>query len=259
MKTTRVLISIALLSSAFTSALFAQASAAADTTTVATDTTAESTAASTEAAVTATMSASTDTTTTSASTDTATASAAATDTATADDKKDEKKVSSSKAGVSVVPAAKRPVKPTAEQLSEAEVSDPGSYEKNSETLKFGLESDITDLLETLTKNKDVRFADDIYDLFESTKSASVRESVLGYFTELKDPCLEDYAVTILNDPYDEKKSTVDAVFRYVQTMKTKAAVPAVLTLLESENQDYFDGALETLGDIGVNRRSCLFD
>lgn len=156
----------------------------------------------------------------------------------------------SKAGVSEVPAAKRPVKPSEDKIADAEASDPGSTDKNRETLRYGLESDICDLLDRITLSGDVRLTDDVYDLFEVTKSANIREKILLYFTKLQDPCIENYAVTILNDPYDEKKSTVDAVFRYVQAVKTKVAVPAVLTLLENDNQDYWEGAITTLGEIG---------
>ncbi len=113
-----------------------------------------------------------------------------------------------------------------------------------------MEDDIVELLNNFVKNEDVRFVDEVYDLFEETKNSTVREKILEYFTKLKDPCLEDYALTILNDPYDEKKSTVDCVFRYVQAVKTKDAIPAVLTLLEGEDEDYFNNALTTLGEIG---------
>src|SRR5574344_461808 len=156
----------------------------------------------------------------------------------------------SKAGVSEVPPAKRPVKPGKDKIADSEASDPGSTDKNRETLRFGLESDICDLLDKITSSGDVRLTEDVYDLFEVTRSANIREKILLYFTKLEDPCLEDYAVTILNDPYDERKSTVDAVFRYIQAVKTKAAVPAVLMLLENDNQDYWEGAITTLGEIG---------
>jgi HEAT repeat protein len=155
------------------------------------------------------------------------------------------------AGASEVPAAKHPVKPTAEQIAALESSpDSTNAEKKRDTLKFGLEADISDLIDTLTKTSDVRFVDDIYDLFHTTKSSIVRQKILQYFTTLKDPCLEDYAVTILNDPYDQNQSDVSDSFHYIQAVKTTAAVPAVLKLLESENSSYFNDALATLGAVG---------
>lgn len=153
-------------------------------------------------------------------------------------------------GVSDVPSAKRPKSPDSEKVAELNNTDPEANEKNADILKFGLEEDISELLGTMTKNKDVRFVNEVYDLFQETKSVALREKILNYFKTIEDPCLEDYAVMILNDPYDEKSSMVNACFSYIQMAKTKEASPAVITLLESDNEEYFTGALETLGKIG---------
>lgn len=153
--------------------------------------------------------------------------------------------------LTVIPDAKRPRKPDAETVRELDNADTeNSREKNTDTLRFGLEGEIAELLEKLARDDDVRFVDDVYDLFQDTKSPIVREKALAYFAKLDDPCLEDYAVEILDEPYDEKLSTVNACFAYVRAVKTKAAIPPVTALIESENQDYFASALDTLGEIG---------
>lgn len=159
------------------------------------------------------------------------------------------------AGVSDVPSSKRPKSPDAAKVADLNNTDPEANEKNADILKFGLEDDISELLDSMTKNKDVRFVNEVYDLFQETKSAVLREKILTFFKTIEDPCLEDYAVMVLNDPYDEKKSTVNACFSYLQMAKTKEAVPAVCALLESDNEEYFSGAIETLGKIGGSREA----
>lgn len=155
-----------------------------------------------------------------------------------------------KPGVSDVPEAKRPKEQDKDKIAELDANDKDGRKEHSETLRYGMEDDIYELIDKLVKDEDVRFVDDVYDLFQETKNPSVREKILEYFTKLEDPCLEDYAVMVLNDPYEEKNSTVNAVFRYVQAVKTKQAIPAVLTLIENEEEDYFNGALTTIGEIG---------
>lgn len=151
----------------------------------------------------------------------------------------------------VIPPKKKPKKPDAERIRELDNTDTeNSREKNNDTLKFGLENELTELLDKLTTDEDVRFVDEAYTLFEETKSVAVREKTLAYFAKLEDPCLENYAVTILDDPYEQKSSTVNACFDYVKALKTKEAIPAVLTLLENEDEQYFNQALETIGEIG---------
>ncbi len=161
-------------------------------------------------------------------------------------------VVASKGGYAEVPPAKRPLPIDQEKAASAAEKDetPQDEENNRNTIRYGLPSEISKLLDDLIKNEDPRFTEEIYDLFQVTKNSSIKEKVLKYFTKAKDPCLEDYAVDLLNDPYDEKNDVVKATFQYVSAVKTTAAIPAVITLIESENENYFNDAISTLGDIG---------
>ncbi len=123
-------------------------------------------------------------------------------------------------------------------------------EECTDTFKFGLETEISTLLDELTKNEDLRLVDPIYDLFYETKSPSIRSKILSYFTKLKDPCLGDYAVAIINEPYEEKKEVVSECFTYVSEAKVYEAVPGLVDLVEKEDEDFFTGALAALGEIG---------
>ncbi|WP_288603033.1 HEAT repeat domain-containing protein [uncultured Treponema sp.] len=156
----------------------------------------------------------------------------------------------------IYPEPKRPSVKSESFLAQADESD--SYVKEcSDTFRYGLEEDIATLLDELTKNDDLRFVDPIYDLFQSTKSPSIRNKILAYFTKLKDPCLADYAVAVINDPYDEKKDTVDACFKYVAAAGCTEAVPGLVDLVDKEEERYFNGALSALGDLG-GREEALF-
>ena len=64
-------------------------------------------------------------------------------------------------------------------------------------------SEISSLIDELIKNDDPRFTEEIYDVFQVSKNTVIKQKVLNYFKQLEDPCLEDYAVETLNDPYDE--------------------------------------------------------
>ena len=161
-------------------------------------------------------------------------------------------VVASKGGYAEVPPAKRPRPIDKEKATAAAEKDetPKEEEEKRNTIRYGVPSEIASLLDDLLKNDDPRFTEEIYDLFQATKSSAIKEKVLKYFTKAEDPCLEDYAVDLLNDPYDEKNDVVKAAFQYISAVKTKAAIPAVITLIESENENYFNDAISTLGDIG---------
>lgn len=161
-------------------------------------------------------------------------------------------VSASKPGISDIPSSKRPKKMDDEKAKKAAEKDESEEDKenNIKTIKYGVPSEISDLIDKLVKNEDPRFSEEIYDVFQSTKSTAIKEKILKYFTKLEDPCLEDYAVELLNDPYDERSEVVKAAFQYISAVKTKEAIPAVLTLIENEDEKYFNDAISTIGEIG---------
>jgi FOG: HEAT repeat len=161
-------------------------------------------------------------------------------------------IQKAKGGTAVVPAAKRPAAPDKEkaELAAADDDSPGAVKEYSDTLQFGISPEIIELLQKFITNDDPRFVDQVYDLFQTTKSTAVRDKIVEYFTHFKDPCIEDYAVTTVNDPYDIKSSSVSLVFTYISAVKCTAAVPAIISLLDSDNETYFQDALTALGNIG---------
>lgn len=155
----------------------------------------------------------------------------------------------------IYPAVARPKK---HDTSKNYVDRSKDYEKNcNDILKYGLEGQITELIDELTKNQDNRFVDGIYDLFQETKSVAVKEKILEYFTKLKDPCLASYAVEIINDPYDEKNSIVEKCFKYISEADIKDANPGLVDLVDKEEDAYFTGALSALGETG-GKEEALF-
>ena len=156
-----------------------------------------------------------------------------------------------------IPEPKRPKEIDVEKAKVAaekdETSETESEFKN--TIKYGLPSEINELLDDLLKNEDPRFTNEIYDLFQVSKNPQIKEKVLRYFTKLEDPCLEDYAVEILIDPYDTKNEIVKAVFQYVSKVKTQEAIEPVVELIKGENEDYFNDAISTIGEIGSEKEA----
>lgn len=151
-----------------------------------------------------------------------------------------------------VPSSKRPKAIDKKKAEAAAAKDESAEddEKNRNTVKYGMASEIGTLLDDLIKNDDPRYTEEIYDLFQATKNPSIKEKVLVYFTKLEDPCLEDFAVELLNDPFDEQTAVVKATFSYVAAVKTKEAIPPVKTMIEQENEVYFNDAITTMGEIG---------
>ena len=151
-----------------------------------------------------------------------------------------------------IPEKKRPKKPDLQKVQEAESKDDSenSFSETEKIIKYGTSSEISDVINKIVENDDPRFTEILYDLFQISKNVDIRSKILEYFTKQKDDCLADYALEILNDPYDYPNKTVENVFRYVSEIELKKACPCIVEILEVGNENYFNAAISVIGKIG---------
>ncbi|MDE5898668.1 MAG: HEAT repeat domain-containing protein [Treponemataceae bacterium] len=151
-----------------------------------------------------------------------------------------------------IPAARRPNQPDKEKVAAARLrdADGSSFEETEGAIRYGTPSEINAVIDEITESGDPRYVDALYDLFQASDSNDIKCKVLDYFAHLKDGCLSDYAVTVLDDPYDEPNSVVEKAFSYVAAVECHEAAPALVKLLESGEETYFSGALSALGKTG---------
>ena len=163
---------------------------------------------------------------------------------------------SEKASGSAPPAAKKPSafeKPSTNETGGAKqpgASDTDRSESRKETLLYGLESEAVSLLDTLIKEKDDSFSAELERLFPAVKTSALRDKIIAYYTEFEDPVLKEYALEVLADPYDEKKSTINALIKYAEKIKLREAAPLLRALIENENEAFFDSSIIALGTVG---------
>ena len=101
---------------------------------------------------------------------------------------------------------------------DAKKDEKSELEKQLDTLNFGLESDVTDLISSLTEDKDASISKDVLNLFNQTRNVNIRKKILFYFQKLEDPCLKDFCLDFLLDPYDEETEYVAQVMQYVSEL-----------------------------------------
>ncbi len=151
-----------------------------------------------------------------------------------------------------IPEPKRPRPAEGDKILEAERKDSDGSDRKAyaETLSYGTPSEINSTVDRILENDDPRFLDELYELFYRTGSSDIKVKLLDYFAKREDPCLEDYAVEILDDPYDTPNAIVEKCFSYVSAVKSGAAAPALVKLLEQGEEKYFNGSLSALGKTG---------
>ena len=122
--------------------------------------------------------------------------------------------------------------------------------KEMDILAYGLDSEISDLIAKYINEDIFYFSDQIQKVFDAAKSDAIKQKCIEYFTAAEDPRLKEYALAIAQDPYDAEKDLVASVFKYISVLKFTEAAPYARKIIDDENKDYFDAALNALGRIG---------
>lgn len=130
------------------------------------------------------------------------------------------------------------------------VSEDTIESKRRDVLKYGLEPEIVELVQAIQQEKSVDNTPDLAALFGTTKSVAVKNSILVLFGEEKLDTLKDAALRILDDPFGEPKDLVKQTLQYISKLGIKEAAPSVRKMIESDNVDFRDVAIQTLGKIG---------
>ena len=123
-------------------------------------------------------------------------------------------------------------------------------ERRKDILRYGLDNEVVGLIETLIKEKDREFLPLLADMFASAKSTALKDKIIDCCAEFEYAGLKDAALAVLEDPYDEKKSTVSAFIRYAEKIKLSEAAPFLRSIIEKDDTDFFNGAVSALGSIG---------
>ncbi len=123
-------------------------------------------------------------------------------------------------------------------------------ERRRDIIQFGLENEVIDLVDILRKEQVNDFNEELVVLFNRTRSPGVRESILGLFTELAVSGLSDWALRVLEEPFEYRLSTVSAVLSYAGAIRLTEAAPHVRALIDRDQSEYRSAAIAALGKIG---------
>ena len=143
----------------------------------------------------------------------------------------------------------------ADSSSEENAEEKTQFEERREKIAYGLDSEIETLIDEIIKDEEFEYGDDLFALFTSTRNQKLKTKIFDYCIAAKDYHLLVYALDILKDPMDEKKSTVNKVFEYVSALEIKEAREPVLNLLFEEDGSYVESAAKVIGKIGTSEDS----
>jgi len=122
--------------------------------------------------------------------------------------------------------------------------------KRRDTLRYGIESEITDLLRTLDAEKEGRFNDDILALFRSSRNNKLRTSVLDFFSDLEWKGAEEDALALVSARDRNDQALVVSALSYLAQIRSKAALEYASSIMKDEDKKLLPGVIKLIGRAG---------
>ena len=126
-----------------------------------------------------------------------------------------------------------------------------SQEDRTGVFKYGIETEVLDLVRALRQEKNVAYRDLMLDAYDKTRSDDLKEALLLFFLDLKDPGLEDRAVTEISSPDKKGNSLLLNSVSYLTEIKSTKAKEALMAQVSGKNKVLALAAIRALGKLAA--------
>jgi len=133
-------------------------------------------------------------------------------------------------------------------------SDSGVEQTRLNTLKYGTETEIASLIQTLKTESADYLDNEIIKLVESTRNNKIVGGAFAFFSEREKAGLEARALRAIEEREDEENETVHAAIDYLGRIKAVTAAPVFKKLLESGERRFMNAAFRALGQVSGNNK-----
>jgi len=127
------------------------------------------------------------------------------------------------------------------------------------TLKYGTETEIASLIQTLKTESADYLDDEIVKLVENTRNNKILGGAFVFFAERGKSGLETRAMRAIEERDDEENETVHAAIDYLGRIKAPAAAPVLRKLIEDGEKRFMNEAFRALGAVSGTDGGSLAD
>lgn len=127
--------------------------------------------------------------------------------------------------------------------------DSDEQQRVRDTIRYGIESQVTELLGSLRATNDDFYNQDLHGLFLSSRSANLRQAILEFFNHRKSPLAINEALNLVEQRYDQPNALVSAAFTYLITMEAEAAGAVAKEIITEKESAWYTQAVRLLSAI----------
>ncbi len=120
-------------------------------------------------------------------------------------------------------------------------------EDRLDVIRYGIDTEIVELLSTLKEEKDTSLAENVRALLSSTTNSRLVKEIFDYFRVVKDGRAEDYAYSLLDRQDETKPDLLVATLNYLAETGKTPQLDKIKPLLKHKNQTVVSAAIRFLG------------
>ena len=121
-----------------------------------------------------------------------------------------------------------------------------------DTIRYGIDVEIVDLVRALISEKDARYNDDLLKVFKNSRSSKLRTAILDFFSSIEWPGAEKAAISLVEDR-DKDNLDVDLVsssLTYLAALRSKEALALSGGIVDGNEKKFLPALVKLLGRAG---------
>ncbi len=126
-------------------------------------------------------------------------------------------------------------------------------EDRRDTLLYGIDSEVTELIDKLTSEKDSKFTPEISEIYSAALNPSIISSCVNYFITVEFDGAGEKSRDIISNFEDENNNSLSAALRYVSTYPDEESEDIIINLVDNENKLLASAAITALGKCGTEK------
>jgi HEAT repeat protein len=122
--------------------------------------------------------------------------------------------------------------------------------KRIDILRYGIESQVMELLTTLGEEKNDDYSEYILKVFDASASPKLKSAIFEYFGRLHLDSVGERAVEIIKNRSEIDDSLVGNAFSYLLQIKSKGALTHSIVIVKEDEKRYLKAAIKMIGSVG---------
>jgi len=122
-------------------------------------------------------------------------------------------------------------------------------EERRDVLRYGIDSEVVGLLETLRNEEEDELNPEVLDIYRNSRNSELRTEAAKLFTEFKYPKAKEAVVAVLEE-YPEGEKLILSSLEYLSALEARDQVGLIESYTDSENPSVAAKAVGVLGALG---------